>query len=60
MQLKIFLKATAICSFLGALTTGLLIFLPNLEAVDFEARALLSGNQKWENGSAWPCFSLGA
>ncbi|HMB63199.1 MAG TPA: hypothetical protein VKN36_09015 [Eudoraea sp.] len=37
----LFLKATAICSFLGALTTVLLIFLPNPEAPDFETSALL-------------------
>lgn len=36
-----FLKATAICSFLGALTTALLIFLPNPGGADFETRALL-------------------
>ncbi|MDX1471069.1 MAG: hypothetical protein R3213_06200 [Flavobacteriaceae bacterium] len=39
-----FLKFTAICSFLGALTTILLIFLPNPEAGDFEARAGLYTN----------------
>ncbi len=39
-----FLKATAICSFLGALTTALLIFLPNPETSDFETRAALYDN----------------
>ncbi|MEP1096052.1 MAG: hypothetical protein ABJG78_13140 [Cyclobacteriaceae bacterium] len=43
-QFETFLKATAICSFLGALTTALLIFLPNPEASDFEARTLLYNN----------------
>ncbi|MBK8388347.1 MAG: hypothetical protein IPL23_03265 [Saprospiraceae bacterium] len=43
-QIKNFLKATAICSFLGALTTSLLIFLPNPEAADFESRTLLYNN----------------
>jgi hypothetical protein len=39
-----FLKATAICSFLGALTTALLIFLPNPDAPDFETRSSLYDN----------------
>ncbi len=39
-----FLKITAICSVLGAITTVLLIFLPNPIAIDFEARALLHQN----------------
>lgn len=39
-----FLNATAICSFLGAITTTLLIFLPNPEASDFETRAALYNN----------------
>lgn len=43
-QLKTFLRTTAVCSFLGALTTTLLIFLPNPEAADFEARTLLYNN----------------
>ncbi len=43
-KLETFLKATAICSFLGALTTTLLIFLPNPEAPDFETRASLYNN----------------
>lgn len=43
-KLETFLKATAVCSFLGALTTILLIFLPNPEATDFETRALLYDN----------------
>ena len=42
---KTFLKTTAICSFLGALTTALLIFLPNPEAIDFETRTLLFNNK---------------
>jgi len=41
---KVFLKATAICSLLGALTTALLIFLPNPEATDFETRTALHQN----------------
>ena len=43
-RLETFLKATAVCSFLGALTTALLIFLPNPEAGDFETRAALYKN----------------
>jgi hypothetical protein len=39
-----FLKFAAICSFIGALTTALLIFLPNPEALDFESRTLLYQN----------------
>jgi len=39
-----FLWFTAICSFLGAVTTALLIFLPRPEAADFEAQVLLSEN----------------
>ena len=39
-----FLKVAAICSFFGAITTSLLIFLPNPEAPDYEARALLHQN----------------
>jgi len=42
---KTFLKAAAICSFLGALTTTLLLFLPNPEATDFETRTLLFDNK---------------
>ena len=38
------IKISAICSFLGALTTGLLIFLPNPVATDFESQALLHNN----------------
>ena len=41
---KTFLRVTAVCSFLGALTTILLIFLPNPEAPDFESRAALYDN----------------
>lgn len=43
-KIDIFLKVTAMCSFLGALTTALLIFLPNPEANDFETRAALNNN----------------
>ncbi|WP_347924312.1 hypothetical protein [Pontimicrobium sp. SW4] len=43
-QNKTFLRATAICSFLGALTTILLIFLPNPETFSFETRTLLYNN----------------
>lgn len=43
-QNKTFLRATAICSFLGALTTILLIFLPNPEASSFETRTSLYNN----------------
>ncbi|MTI41313.1 hypothetical protein [Fulvivirga lutimaris] len=39
-----FLKISAICSVLGAITTALLIFLPNPEASDFESRVLLYQN----------------
>lgn len=39
-----FLKASAICSFFGALTTVLLIFIPNPEASDFETRTTLFNN----------------
>lgn len=39
-----FLKLAAICSILGAVTTALLIFLPNPTAPDFESRALLYDN----------------
>ncbi len=39
-----FLKFTAICSFLGAITTALLIFLPNPSASDFDAQVLLFDN----------------
>lgn len=45
MNSKLFLKFAAICSFAGALTTALLIFLPNHEAVDFESRTLLYQNK---------------
>ena len=40
-----FLKTAAICSFLGAITTALLIFLPNPTATDFEAQVLLHENK---------------
>jgi len=42
---KPFLKVAAICSFLGALTTVLLIFLPNTVATDFESQTLLYENR---------------
>lgn len=41
---KAFLKIAAICSFLGALTTTLLIFLPSAVGTDFEARVQLHTN----------------
>ncbi len=44
---RIFLKIAAICSFLGALTTALLIFLPNPEAPDFESRVSLFENSRY-------------
>lgn len=40
-----FLKAAAICSVLGALTTALLIFLPAAEALDFDSRVQLYQNK---------------
>jgi len=40
-----FLVFAAICSFAGALTTALLIFLPNPEAADFDSQSLLFQNQ---------------
>lgn len=43
-NLTLLIKVTAICSFLGAITTALLLFLPNPEAVDFAARAALHDN----------------
>ncbi len=43
-SLRIFYLVTAICSVLGALTTTLLIFLPNPTATDFESRTLLFEN----------------
>ena len=39
-----FLKISAICSLLGAITTALLLFLPNPASTDFESRALLHQN----------------
>lgn len=39
-----FLKIAAICSFLGALTTALLMFLPNPAASGFEAEVMLYKN----------------
>ena len=37
-------KVAGVCSFLGAVTTALLIFLPNPEAADFQAQAELAHN----------------
>ncbi len=42
---KRFLTVAAICSFLGALTTALLLFLPNPEVADFQSRTLLYENK---------------
>ncbi|MFH6603792.1 hypothetical protein ACEZ3G_09920 [Maribacter algicola] len=42
-----FLRFAAICSFLGALTTILLIFLPNPAATDFESQTLLYENKHY-------------
>lgn len=42
---KSFLKLTGICSILGAITTSLLIFLPNPVASDFESQTLLFENK---------------
>lgn len=50
-----FLKSTAICSFLGALTTTLLIFLPNPDAPDFETRSSLYDNGLYL-GKLWTLF----
>ena len=50
-----FLKVAAICSFLGALTTALLIFLPNPEAIDFESRTVLYQNKLYL-GKLWILF----
>ncbi len=44
MKYKAFLMTTAACSFLGALTTILLVFLPNPTAYDFESSVLLYDN----------------
>jgi hypothetical protein len=54
-KFEVFLKATAICSFLGALTTILLIFLPNPEASDFETTATLYNNSLYLN-KLWILF----
>ena len=43
-KISVFLKITAICSFLGAITTALLIFLPRPEAPGFESQVLLYKN----------------
>lgn len=40
-----FLIVSAVCSILGALTTGLLIFLPAVEALDFESKVQLYQNK---------------
>lgn len=52
---RIFLHIAAICSFLGALTTALLMFLPNPEAGDFETRTLLYNNGLYL-GKLWILF----
>jgi hypothetical protein len=52
---KVFLTATAVCSFLGALTTVLLMLLPNPEAANFEARANLYQNGIYM-GKLWILF----
>jgi hypothetical protein len=52
---KPFLKLSAICSFLGALTTILLIFLPNPVATDFESQTLLFENRLYLN-KLWILF----
>jgi len=44
-NLKAFLKFAAICSFFGALTTALLIFLPNPEVFDLNSQALLQSDK---------------
>ena len=46
-NISTFLKATAICSFLGALTTTLLIFLPGPQAPDFESQVHLFQNHRY-------------
>jgi len=46
-KINTFLKATAICSFLGALTTVLLIFLPGPQAPDFESQVHLFQNHRY-------------
>ena len=46
-NLKGFLKVAAVCSFLGALTTTLLIFIPSPEAADFEAQVMLHQNKRY-------------
>jgi len=43
-----FLKIAAICSFLGASTTALLIFLPNPEVTDLASRAMLHQNNLYQ------------
>lgn len=50
-----FLKLAAVCSILGAITTALLIFLPNPSAPDFESRALLYENDL-HIGRIWILF----
>ena len=52
---KPFLKLSAICSFLGALTTVLLIFLPNPVSTDFESQTLLFENRLYLN-KLWILF----
>ncbi len=50
-----FLKIAAVCSVIGAITTALLIFLPNPVATDFESRALLYDNDL-HIGRLWILF----
>ncbi len=49
------LRAGAVCSFLGALTTALLMTLPYPEAADFESRVLLYENSLYL-GRLWILF----
>jgi hypothetical protein len=44
LKLSKFLIAAGVCSLLGALTTGLLLFLPAVEALDFDSRVQLYQN----------------
>lgn len=49
------LKIAAICSFLGATTTALLIFLPSPQTADFEANVMLHKNSLYL-GKLWILF----
>jgi hypothetical protein len=46
-KVNYFLKIAAICSFLGAITTAVLIFLPSPEAAEFESQVLLFKNNTY-------------